>query len=288
VKHRILLVFYFFSRNTFSEVVGECSFNSIIKFFCGLLVRGIFSGILSLWISGLVLAAEIKILDPRFFGIVNTNDLKFVVDVEDPRINELAQKVVGIHYEQVGRTRCTGFFISTNRVLTNRHCFDHCSQLSIWTKYLRRGEFVKKSCTRFVWMNWDLDAFVFEVEDDSRQTFFELSEEKHLEKDTRLLILSHPRGQPLMVDQSEDCKVLNPDFGSRGRRLNNLLHGCDTLPMSSGSPLIDYDSGKVVGLHWGDGMNDPLVRGNFAIPAHLIRAAIEAEDSKNNDSLMVL
>ena len=59
----------------------------------------------------------------------------------------------------------------------------------------------------------------------------------------------HPNKK--VYDITRSCKVLNPSYDASMQRRNVFSHGCTTAPGSSGSPIIDRETGRVVGLHWG-------------------------------------
>jgi V8-like Glu-specific endopeptidase len=78
-------------------------------------------------------------------------------------------------------------------------------------------------------------------------------------KNLRLGIIGHPHGGPQpdkkSFDITDNCKVINTDFDSSNRE-KVFTHHCDTLPGNSGSPIFDFNTGEVIGLHWGS--NDAL------------------------------
>lgn len=63
-----------------------------------------------------------------------------------------------------------------------------------------------------------------------------------------LLVIQHAAGKPKQVS-IENCKVLAPQVAGVTSFLTDFGHGCDTLNGSSGSPVMDLRSGKVLGLH---------------------------------------
>lgn len=85
-----------------------------------------------------------------------------------------------------------------------------------------------------------------------------------LELNQTLLLASHPRSRLKEVDRSPDCKLLTivpEEFLGR----ETITHTCDTEGGSSGAPVFDRKSGRIVALHWG-GTDDH----NMAVPLSLI------------------
>ena len=84
-----------------------------------------------------------------------------------------------------------------------------------------------------------------------------------------LLVASHPRGRLKMIDRGPDCKlksVLPVVLGLR----QTITHTCDTEGGSSGSPILDRETGHVVALHWGGSFTE-----NYAIPMGLVVAHLK-------------
>lgn len=76
-----------------------------------------------------------------------------------------------------------------------------------------------------------------------------------LNKNQSLVVIGHPKESPFnkhvkIYDDSNDCKVFNEKSENHNGRTHNFKHGCDTNAGSSGSPVIDRQNKKVVGLHW--------------------------------------
>ena len=65
---------------------------------------------------------------------------------------------------------------------------------------------------------------------------------------TDLVIIQHPAGETKQVS-IVDCKVDDESVSGTTKDETDFEHRCDTLGGSSGSPLFDAKTFKVVGLH---------------------------------------
>jgi hypothetical protein len=104
-------------------------------------------------------------------------------------------------------------------------------------------------------MNLVLDYSILRVEGmNASQKTFQLSDQTVFEKQN-LTIVGHPstgkNPHKKVFDESRKCKVIDPVYSLPGVREHIFTHLCETAPGSSGSPIIDRESGTVVGLHWG-------------------------------------
>ncbi len=114
-------------------------------------------------------------------------------------------------------------------------------------------------------LNINLDYALFEVLDMvNEEGILAVSSAAQLKvKDGELLsIIGHPTyGQfsgKKVYDLSTDCKVKDAHYPSHGVRKSVFSHGCYTTEGSSGSPIVDRASGKIIGLHWGANASEKL------------------------------
>ena len=63
-----------------------------------------------------------------------------------------------------------------------------------------------------------------------------------------MVMIQHPAGRPKQVS-IVNCKVMGARVAGVTSALTDFGHGCDTLNGSSGSPAIDIQTGRVLGLH---------------------------------------
>ena len=93
--------------------------------------------------------------------------------------------------------------------------------------------------------NEELDYAILRVEGNPGDEWGTIKLSKHT-PDARntLFIVHHPGGFPKYISRGR-CQTSNPAIDG-----NDLLHVCDTLPGSSGAPIFDNSSRKVIGLHF--------------------------------------
>lgn len=104
-------------------------------------------------------------------------------------------------------------------------------------------------------MNLKLDYSILRVEGmNSSKKIFQLNDKGVASKDN-LTIVGHPstgaNPNKKVFDESRKCKVIEPLVSLPGMREHIFTHLCETAAGSSGSPIIDRETGTVVGLHWG-------------------------------------
>ena len=87
----------------------------------------------------------------------------------------------------------------------------------------------------------------------------------------KLVAIGHPTSRPMEMDRSDECVIKNADVHLEELR-RTVTHMCDTEGGSSGSPLFDRNTGRIVALHWGG--NDDY---NMAIPIQSIVEDLKAK-----------
>ncbi|NQU70789.1 MAG: trypsin-like peptidase domain-containing protein, partial [Rhodospirillales bacterium] len=156
----------------------------------------------------------------------------------------------------MGVATCTASIISNRYILTNNHCTpgDHKSAKVEAAHLLMdfydegREEQVRKFDVVLPPVEHDrkLDYAIFEVKGDPSAVFGRV---KLLPRDPEpgesLLIIHHPAGLPKHATRG-GCRAAAP----RAVRDTDILHRCDTLPGSSGSPILASNAGAVIGIHY--------------------------------------
>jgi formylglycine-generating enzyme required for sulfatase activity/V8-like Glu-specific endopeptidase len=147
---------------------------------------------------------------------------------------------------------CTASLIGPDLILTNHHCVPgngDVTQALLTMGYLqprtRQGVAQYPVNVRPVEASKDLDYAILRVEGRPGDEWgtIPLSAETP-EALHSLFIVHHPGGYPQYVTQGR-CQTSNPAIDG-----SDILHICDTLPGSSGAPIFDNSTRKVVGLHY--------------------------------------
>ena len=174
------------------------------------------------------------------------------IDKAPPEVQQWGRSVARLLFvgDGNGQFLCTGFLVAADLFLTNNHCINTPSEMSSGLAefdYDREG--VTPVTLRFkeiVTTNRELDFTLLRLSTDSgRQPFtFDTS----VGENRPLVIIEHPAGRPKQVS-IDNCQVFGAQVAGITPALTDFGHGCDTLGGSSGSPVLDLGSGKVLGLH---------------------------------------
>jgi len=177
-----------------------------------------------------------------------------------------------------GSGLCTGWRVgSDNHMFTNNHCLSTQSKLTnteIWFNYQRttcggstNAGTIKVTGKELLKSNYDLDYSLFTVENfDSISSFGNFGlEDKAPTVGDLIYIAQHGAGNPKELAIKSDknanglCQI---DIASATGRAANSDTGyfCDTTGGSSGSPVIDSNSNKVIALHHFGGCENQGVR----------------------------
>jgi hypothetical protein len=146
---------------------------------------------------------------------------------------------------------CTAFLIGPDMLLTNQHCiaseeerasalvdFDYDTKISD-TMFTRLSELVAT--------NNALDYSIVQLSGSVDRAPLEFDDSAAI-SDDKLLIIQHPGGQPKQVSL-DDCVVGQEKVDGRIQANTDFEHLCDTQTGSSGAPVLNRESQKVVGLH---------------------------------------
>ncbi|MCO4795261.1 MAG: trypsin-like peptidase domain-containing protein [Bacteriovoracaceae bacterium] len=227
-------------------------------------------------------------------NIVEINQGKSIVgDIDWRDINgntkgsleEVNAAAVG--YLSLSNSRCTGFLISEKHVMTNQHCIGNQKEAKGTKLYLKRergqswwSREATYRCEKFITANEKLDFAIIECEGNpgKKHGFVKFNTEPSRQYDDIYLI-----HQNCDYKTNSNCrpkkKVGHGHVVSYYDKY--ILHNADSLGGSSGAPLFDQKTHKVIGLH-NTGWNEDYRTGrgdyNGAIKISDIASYLERED----------
>jgi hypothetical protein len=166
-----------------------------------------------------------------------------------------------------GVANCTASIISARHIITNAHCFPQgagaVKQASLLMDFYSEDNAAQ--ARRFevkpvpVERNEQLDFVVAEVSGNPSARFGRIAlEARDPEPGESLLIIHHPMGMPKHMTRG-GCRAHAPVSVDGA----DIRHRCDTLPGSSGSPILSEGSGRMLGLHYGGSPNPGPSTWNF-------------------------
>lgn len=216
--------------------------------------------------------------------IIGENNLRAVEDAFGTPSYEFARSIARTEFVGTQMPFCTASRVGKNLFLTNFHCDNDCSVMQ-FTMGVEKSKpeaerltFVCKELVRSVEM-LDYALFIAEPVDDTLEHEYPILtlSDASVEMDQKLLVASHPSGRAKELDDSDECVISEtvPFMTESGR--NTIKHMCDTEGGSSGSPVLDRETGHIVALHWG-GRSDQF---NLAIPMALIVQDLRDNVSEN-------
>jgi hypothetical protein len=179
---------------------------------------------------------------------------------------------------------CTGFLVGRRLMMTNEHCIaSQPEAASAFVDFNYDGAGMKPVTLRgstLVAVSAPLDFAVVRLAADPPAAAGRLFFGPTPQKDPQpLFIIQHPSGLPKQVSIA-DCATngLSRVGAGTGDR-SDFGHTCDTLGGSSGSPVLDWNTGRVVGLHhfgFLPGAVDPV---NQAVHVQRILDSVKAQDA---------
>jgi hypothetical protein len=176
---------------------------------------------------------------------------------------------------------CTAFLISRDLLMTNQHCVNQAWQVptvQVIFGYESNPQKVEQfSITELVLQSQPLDYAILRLNREAQAWSQVSSDSLAVSKDEKLILIQAPPSVRKTIAVHK-CKVQS--VGARGisNELTDFYHLCDSEGGSSGSPVMDLSTGKVVGLHHA-GQYDPSSREyhNLGVHIHLIMADIASQ-----------
>lgn len=165
-----------------------------------------------------------------------------------------------------GQAFCTGFLLGERLLVTNEHCVrtaEEAASLLVDFRYdtpTARPEVVRGAT--LLRTSAGLDYTLLRLSKPAGAGLGRLRLETAAPARDRqeLLIIQHPGGEPKQVSL-EGCLVAGLQREGASTEKTDFGHECDTLGGSSGSPVLDRATGRVVGLHhfgFREGLDEPV------------------------------
>jgi hypothetical protein len=173
---------------------------------------------------------------------------------ETPEVRALSRAVARLRLvsaEGMG-SYCTGFLVAPDILMTNEHCFTSSevakSAIVDFDFDSPHGEKFSASVTEFLIADFDLDYALARVTP-APQGVLPISVKTIAGSRVgqELLLVQHPNGEYKQVSRI-NCQVKATPVDGRAKG-SDFSHLCNTLGGSSGSPIVDRASRRVVGLH---------------------------------------
>ena len=188
-------------------------------------------------------------------AIVGQNELTAITDASvPPRVKQWASAIAKLRFI-IGdeEALCTGFLVGADLLMTNQHCLtsDEEAQSAVVefgydsdAATPARLRVVKVEATDF-----SLDYALLRLSAAPPSQFARLHFGAAPGTSALLAIVQHPGGQPKQVSFVPNCAAGTLAVAGRQQPDTDFGHVCDTLGGSSGSPVLDWNTGRVVGLH---------------------------------------
>jgi V8-like Glu-specific endopeptidase len=177
---------------------------------------------------------------------------------EDSRVQELAAPVGEVQLPMMG-SRCTGFLITKDIVMTNHHCIPtkaHAQGVKVSFNHLKdvaRENHETYKCDEFIMNHRSLDYALLRCQGAPGDKFgtVQLNAMK-AQKIKEVLVIQ--QNCDYYSDRSCDW-TKKIAYGAKtriqqwGNGATDIVHDADTLGGSSGSPVFDRETGHVIALH---------------------------------------
>lgn len=185
-------------------------------------------------------------------SITGVNQLTSIIG-QDNWISKFGESVARLRFvgDDGGIYVCTTFLVTSDLMLTNQHCISNENEMKsalVDFDYLKEDEIGQTlQFNELLATDFDLDYAVVRLSQRVDRNALNL-QPTHPDDGAQLLIIQHPAGEPQQVSIA-DCTVDGALEKGRGQTYTDLGHQCDTKGGSSGSPVFEFSSQKVVGLH---------------------------------------
>ncbi len=203
--------------------------------------------------------------------IVGDLDWKDITDISSAELKLKARPVADLDLPVLG-SRCTGFLINEDTILTNQHCIPTSSYARGVTAKFQHEKGVDKSqhkvfdCSTFIGNDENLDFALLKCQGRPCDQFgaVELSDRK-ADEGNAVFVVQQNCDYYLQSGCDWSKKI---SYGKITEVSDEYTHNADTLGGSSGSPVFSVTDNKVIALHHAGIGNDGRGRGveNYAVP----------------------
>jgi hypothetical protein len=229
------------------------------------------------------------ITDARPQAIVGIDDSKDIThELVPPRVKLWAPAIGRLKFIASGFGGvCTGFLVGPDLLITNQHCISNGSEAAS-----ARVEFGVDSTasspetfrvSAIEAVDARLDYSLLRLSGDAAAKFGRLFVGPEVSSAMDVVVIQHPQGNPKKAAFPPNCSVGLTSVAGVDDVLNDFGHVCDTLGGSSGSPVVEFTNGSIVGLHhwrWPDGAQFPQ---NQAVHIALIVKDLTDRAEKEQD-----
>ena len=163
-----------------------------------------------------------------------------------------------------GEGLCTGFLVGADLLMTNQHCISTDAEVQsaiVEFGFDSRAAKPKRfRVSKIEATDFDLDYSLLRLSGTPPSPYVRLHFGTAPGEKEALTIIQHPGGEPKQVSFFPNCAAGTLTLPGREKADTDFGHVCDTLGGSSGSPVLGWSTGKVVGLHhlgFVPGVKDP-------------------------------
>ena len=188
-------------------------------------------------------------------AIIGQDDLKFITDPAVPaKVRAWGPPVAEVRYMAAdAEDVCTGSLVGADLLLTNEHCINSPRDVRsaiVEFGYDSAGANVDRfSLVRIESKDFGLDYALVRLNAPAAGKYGRLFFGTLPSGAAPLVIVQHPAARPKQVSFFPDCAVARGSVLGRTDKLSDFSHVCDTLGGSSGAPVLDWNTGDIVGLH---------------------------------------
>jgi hypothetical protein len=222
---------------------------------------------------------------PTVEQAIHGKDQRLSITQAPLRVRRHAGAIARLRFiiEGEGQAFCTGFMVGARLMITNEHCIRtkaeaesaiadfNYNSAGVVAQHVRVDKIVSSSAP----LDYSLLQLAAEPPTGTGRLFFGgailAPTGGTPAPDTHpLFVIEHPSGLPKQASIA-DCGLAGLQrVGVQTGNQSDFGHTCDTLGGSSGSPVLDWDTGQVVGLHhlgFHPGVSNPV---NQAVHVRLV------------------